>query len=115
MVKREGILINSKALDKIKLDTLLNQMKEGDQVEVTYELPHEKASNGQKAKVKICIRKLAEETGNTVEEMETLVKQKAGLVMGRELMSFGDCTKEEVSRAIQVCIELGDVLSVNLH
>jgi hypothetical protein len=115
MVKRDGVLINRKALDKIKMDTLLDSMKEGDEVEVTYELPHNLSSNGQKATVHIYIRTLAEETGATPLEIEEQVKKKAGLIRGGELMSFKHCTKDEVSKAIKVCLEIGDMLDINLH
>lgn len=115
MVKREGKLINSKALDKIKMDTLLEQMEEGDEIEVTYETKQKGGTYAQLSKLHASIRALANETGSTFEEMKHEVKRKAGLVMGDKVMSFSDCNKEELGRAIQVTIEIGDLLSVNLH
>lgn len=115
MVKREGILINSKALDKIKTDTLLEQMKEGDAVEVTYEIKHKDGSYSQLSRLHASIRALANETGATFEEMKLEIKRKAGLIVGDKILSFGDCSKEQLSKCIQVTIEVGDLLNVNLH
>jgi hypothetical protein len=115
MVKRDGVLINSKVLDKIKMDTLLGSMKEGDEVEVTYEIKHKDGSYSQLSRLHASIRALANETGATFEEMKFEVKRKSGLVMGEKVMSFADCSKEQLGKAIQVTIEIGDLLSVNLH
>jgi len=115
MVKREGILINSKILDKIKMDTLLEQMKEGDEVEVTYEIKHKDGSYGQLSRLHAGIRALANETGASFEEMKFEVKRKAGLVLGDKAMSFSDCSKEQLGKCIQVTIEIGDLTNVNLH
>lgn len=115
MVKRDGALINSKALDKIKTDTLLEQMKEGDEVEVTYEIKHKDGSYSQLSRLHASIRALANETGATFEEMKLEVKRKAGLIVGDKIISFGDCSKEQLGKCIQVTIEIGDLMNVNLH
>ena len=115
MVKRSGVLINSKALDKIKMDTLLEQLKEGDEVEVTYEVKHKDGSYSQLSRLHASIRALATETGASFEEMKIEVKRKAGLIVGDKIISFGDCSKEQLSKCIQVTIEIGDLLNVNLH
>jgi len=114
MVKKDGVLTN-KSLDDLKMKMLLDQMAEGDEVEVTYELKHKGGTYAQLSKLHPSIRALAEETGASYAEMKYEVKRKAGLVMGDKATSFRDCTKEELSRAIQITIEIGDLLSVNLR
>ena len=115
MVKREGKLINSRPLDKIKTNTLLEQLKDGDEVEVTYEVKHKDGSYAQKSRLHASIRALANETGATFEEMKLEVKRKAGLIVGDKVLSFADCSKEQLGKCIQVTIDIGDLLSVNLH
>ena len=115
MVKREGKLINSRPLDKIKTDTLLEQLKDGDEVEVTYEVKHKDGSYAQKSRLHASIRALANETGATFEEMKLEVKRKAGLIVGDKVLSFAACSKEQLGKCIQVTIDIGDLLSVNLH
>jgi len=115
MVKRDGKLINSRVLDKIKMDTLLGSMKEGDECEVTYEIKHKDGSYSQLSRLHASIRALANETGSTFEEMKLEIKRKAGLVMGDKVLSFADCSKEQLGKCIQTTIEVGDLLNVNLH
>lgn len=115
MVKRDGILIASKALDKVKLDTFLEQIKEGEEVEITYEIKHKDGSYSQLSKLHAGIRALANETGASFAEMKLEVKRRAGLVVGENIKSFADCSKEELSKCIQATIAIGDLLNVNLH
>lgn len=115
MTKRDGKLINSNLYDKVKLDTLLGSMKEGDQVEVTYEIKHKDASYGQLSRLHASIRAIASETGAGFEDMKLEIKKRCGLVIGDKVMSFGECSKDQISKAIQECIVVGDVINVNLH
>jgi hypothetical protein len=65
---------------------------------------------------------LAQEAGYTFEEMKLLVKQRSGLCVvftegdtTQEICkSFGECTKDELSMAIQACIEIGEIYNINL-
>jgi hypothetical protein len=54
--------------------------------------------------------------GETVENMKILVKDKAGLCIAREVSgkeyflakSFAECSKDELSLAIQAAMEIGE-------
>lgn len=89
-------------------------------VEVFYEITHDDGTLPQLAKLHVLIKQLAMHTGITVDDMKVLIKDKAGLCIIREVAgkeyflakSFGECSKEELSLAIQACIELGE--EVNL-
>lgn len=115
MIKRGGTLINRRPLDKIKTDTLLEQIKDGDEVEVTYEIKHKDGSYAQLSRLHASIRALANETGASFEEIKLEIKRKAGLVIGDRILSFGDCSKEQLGKCIQITIEVGDMLNVNMH
>ena len=67
---------------------------------------------GQLAKVHAMIKELARETGHTFEEMKETVKEKAGLVdpASKEYKSCAKCNKKELSDAIQMCIEIGNII-----
>ena len=62
------------------------------------------------------IKNLSMHTGETVENMKLLVKDRAGLCIAREVSgkeyflakSFAECSKEELSLAIQAAIEIGE-------
>ena len=48
-------------------------------------------------------------------DMKLYVKNEAGLVKGDSIVSFGDCSKEEISNAIQACISIGDKIGFPLY
>jgi len=90
------------------------QVAEGEIVElyVTKIENENDASLGQIAKVHAMIRDLARETGYTFEEMKLNLKEKAGLInpASKEYKSFSKCSKQELSDAIQMCIEIGNLV-----
>ena len=77
----------------------------------------------QLAKIHKCIREIATEMGDTVEDVKFLVKYKSGFcilknVDGKEFLnckSFGDCSAEDLGLAIQTIIEMGDYLNINFR
>lgn len=113
----------SKNSSKLKLLTIEDAAKyfqfekdlaEGEIVEVyiTKIENEDDKTSGQLAKVHACIRELARETGHTFEEMKETVKEKAGLIdpASKEYKSFSDCNKKELSDAIQMCVEIGNIV-----
>lgn len=100
--------------DAAKYFQFEKDLAEGEIVEVyitKIENENDKTS-GQLAKVHACIRELARETGHTFEEMKQTVKEKAGLIdpASKEYKSFSDCNKKELSDAIQMCVEIGNIV-----
>ena len=55
--------------------------------------------------------------------MKKLVKERSGLcilvtengVQEEVCKSFGECTKEELSMAIEACVEIGELYNINLR
>lgn len=97
--------------DKIKQKLFLEKVSEGEIVEVLFTIQHNKASSAQISKLHACIRQLAGEIGYTFDEMKNIIKIQTGmLVINKDEIlldkSFGDCSKEEISMAIQTCEEL---------
>jgi|Laugrefa1bdmlbdn_1035148.scaffolds.fasta_scaffold64661_2 hypothetical protein len=77
---------------------------------------------GQLAKAHALIREIANSTGHTNDEIKLIVKERAGLYdpatigsTSSPFKSFADCTKQEMSKAIEVCIELGHDLGIYLY
>lgn len=85
-------------------------------VECYYEVTHDDGTLPQLAKLHAMIRSLATHIGETFENMKLVVKDRAGLTILREVAgkeyflakSFAECSKEELSLAIQAAIELGE-------
>jgi len=90
------------------------ELAEGEIVEfyITKIENEDDATAGQIAKVHAMIRDLARETGSTFDDIKLVIKQKAGLMdpASKEFKSFGKCSKKEVSDAIQVCIDTGNLI-----
>jgi hypothetical protein len=112
--KHSGKLKLLTSNDAAKYFQLEKDLAEGEIVEVyiTKIENEDDKTSGQLAKVHACIRELARETGHTFEEMKETVKEKAGLIdpASKEYKSFSDCNKKELSDAIQMCVEIGNIV-----
>lgn len=97
-------------------ELFISKLPEGAIVEFFYEMQHDDGTLPQLAKLHVMLKHLATHIGETVENMKLLVKDRAGLCIAREVAgkeyflakSFGDCSKEELSLAIQAAIEIGE-------
>ena len=97
-------------------ELFISRLPEGAIVEFFYEMQHDDGTLPQLAKLHVMLKHLATHIGETVENMKLLVKDRAGLCIAREVAgkeyflakSFGDCSKDELSLAIQATIEIGE-------
>lgn len=115
-IKRHGVLqIQSTAQSK-QFELFASHVPENTIVECFYEIQHDDGTLPQLAKLHVIIRQLASHIGETVENMKLLIKDRAGLCIAREVSgreyflakSFGECSREELSLAIQAAIEIGE-------
>lgn len=102
-------------LGSAKLGLFIKGLQEGETVIITYEVQSEDASYAQMSKVHKHIRELANYTGDTFEDMKLQVKLRAGLCNNTDCKSFADCSKEELSMAIQASIEIGELVGFSLY
>ncbi len=116
--KKNGKLVYVDPKEKLKYEIFIDNLAEGEIVEMYMELSTPDGTAAQVVKVHACIRELAKESGYTFEEMKVVVKEKAGLIINKgktqSIKSFADCSKDELSQAIQACIEIGEFYNVNL-
>ena len=97
-------------------ERFVSEIPDGAIVEFFYELEHDDGTLPQLAKLHVMIKQLATHIGETAENMKLLIKDRAGLCIAREVSgkeyflakSFGECSKEELSLAIQAAIEIGE-------
>ena len=115
--KKERGLLKPLSIAGIKQHELfVSNIPEGAIVEFFYEVQHDDGTLPQLAKIHVMIKQLSTHIGETVENMKLLVKDRAGLCIAREVSgkeyflakSFGDCSREELSLAIQAAIEIGE-------
>jgi len=115
LIKKNGRLIYASPKDKLAYQIFVDKLLEGQAVEMYVDLASADHSNAQLAKVHACIRELAKEAGYTFQEMKEIVKEKAGLCYPTYTKSFAECSRDELTLAIEACIEIGRDLNVNLQ
>jgi hypothetical protein len=114
--KERGLLKPITLAGAKQYERFVSEIPEGSIVEFFYELQHDDGTLPQLAKLHAMIKQLATHIGETAENMKLLIKDRAGLCIAREVSgreyflakSFGDCSKEELSLAIQAAIEIGE-------
>ena len=115
--KKEAGLLKPLTIASAKqYEQFVSHIPEGAIVEFFYELQHDDGTLPQLAKLHVMIKQLATHIGETAENMKLLIKDRAGLCIAREVSgkeyflakSFGECSKEELSLAIQAAIEIGE-------
>jgi hypothetical protein len=114
-IKKGGQLVVDKSLETNKLSNYIKNLEEGQKIEVTYQEIQESHSVGQLAKVHACIDELSKYLGYEREELKDMVKHKAGLINEDcTYKSFAECSKEELSRAIEAVIKIGEAVDFPL-
>jgi hypothetical protein len=121
--KERGILkpLTIGAMKQYEL--FVSRLPDGAIVEFFYEEQHDDGTLPQLAKLHVMIKELATHIGETSENMKLLIKDRAGLCIAREVSgkeyflakSFGDCSREELSLAIQAAIEIGEQVGFILN
>lgn len=111
-----GNLVPKRDIDKYNLLNYLKNVDEGATLQVTYEEYSEDGTYAQISKLQACTRELAKHLGYSHEEVKDIVKHKADLYTPEgELKSFAQCSKEELSLAIQAALELGEKVDFPLQ
>ena len=113
--KENKELVVADKISQVKLDMFVKQLEDGQKLLVTYEVVNDDASYSQISKLHKCIRELASYSGMSMDDMKLYVKNEAGLVKGDSAISFPDCSKDEISNAIQACISIGDKIGFPLY
>lgn len=121
--KERGILKPLTIASMKQYELFVSHLPEGAIVEFFYEEQHDDGTLPQLAKLHVMLKQLSTHIGETVENMKLLVKDRAGLCIAREVSgkeyflakSFGDCSREELSLAIQAAIEIGEEVNFILQ
>jgi len=124
VVDEKGVLAPRNDKELQKFNRMLHSLKPGNRVSMMCEVVKDDHSLVQLAKVHALIRELAHCTGNDFEDVKLEVKRRAGLTIkskdseGKTLemvKSFADCSKDQISMAIQACIEIGNEFGCILY
>ena len=117
--KVDGELIHTIKAKGTLYKNWIKELPEGAKVEIFVSVSGEDGTNAQLAKIHAMIRDLANEIGNTFQEIKLETKRKTGLCFVRDnqeyCKSFKDCSKQELNLVIQSLIEMGDFVNMNLR
>lgn len=114
-VVKDGALVPKNKQEELKQKHFLENLKEGQEVDMFLSIPQKEKSLAQLAKVHACIREVALESGYTFDEVKNYVKKKSGLVTPEGFKSFSDCDVQELTLAIQQCMVMGYEYNLNLQ
>jgi len=121
--KENGLLKPISLADMKQYEKFVSRLADGTIVEFFYEEEHDDGTLPQLAKLHVMLKQLSMHIGETVENMKLLVKDRAGLCIAREVAgkeyflakSFGDCSRDDLSLAIQAAIEIGEEVNFPLR
>ncbi len=117
-VKRDGKLCYIRKEDEALFRKATEDLREGQKAFAIFDMNADNGRLSQIAKLKACIKEIAKEQGVTFREAQDQVKARSGFPFDetkQEYKSFGDCSKDELSDAIQTVIEIGDFLGANFR
>ena len=122
-IKKNGRLEFASLSSSKQYELFVSHVEEGQLVECFFEATHDDGTLPQLAKLHVMIKQLATHIGETVENMKILVKDRAGLCIAREVAgkeyflakSFAECSRDELSLAIQAAIEIGQQIDYPLQ
>lgn len=120
--KIDGELKYIKSSDEAKYSIFKKSVPDDCLVEIYMEIQEDDGTLAQLAKIHSMIRTICKHTGDTFEDMKLIIKKRAGLCIEKELegskflycKSFGDCSRDELSLAIQAIQEVGFLLELPL-
>jgi len=111
-IKKDGLLVPESSGDKAMFNNFVESLKEGQTIQVFFEANKDDGTNNQLAKIHVCIRKLAQEIGYDFEDMKIIVKQRSGLISGKHVKSFANCSKEELGLVIETINDIGAAVNI---
>ena len=116
--KKNGKLVLENLLSKEQYRLFELQVKENDYVNAIFEIKRVENIKLHLAKIHVCIKELADEMGDTASNVKKQVKRDCGMSYikdgDEEFESFGTCSKAELQIVIEVIIQMGNFLGMNL-
>lgn len=112
MLNEKNELVPASKMDETKLELYKKTLESGSKIEIFLNQISDDKSLVQLAKVHAMIRELATFTGHSFDDIKSAVKEQSGLVLiygtkHHEYKSFSNCSKDELSMAIQTCESIG--------
>lgn len=111
LVKKDGKLVHKSNATLGMFMDFVDSLEEGQVVEGFFEAFADNGTNAQLAKIHVCLKQLATDTGNSVSDLKRAIKERCGLCWntpdGEYCKSFADCSKEELALVIEEIKQIG--------
>lgn len=114
LIKKNGRLTFKSAAHKLMFEKFVESLQEGQDIEIFYSAQEKLATAAKLAKVNIWIRTIAQEIGNTAEEVKKEMKRKAGFCNSVDCKSLGDMSDAELNSIMHVLQETAQFVGVIL-
>lgn len=122
-IKTGGKLVYTQSTDEKIYKLFVDNLVEGQTVEVFFDANKDDGTLAQLAKIHKCVREIAKETGNDFEDIKDIIKMRAGFCFEKEVdgkvitkcKSFAKASKEDLGFVIEALIKLGDLVGCNLR
>lgn len=103
--------------EEAKYRMFVDNLPEGQKVQIFFDSDKDNGTLTQLSKAHACMRVLANEIGDTEENVKKLMKKAAGLYNEKtdEYKSLADCSVSDLNLLIQAIIEKGDFLGINFR
>ncbi len=113
LIKKNGRLIFKNGKDLSLFNQWASQLREGQVIEQYTNFEADDGTLDQLAKVHAMIADIAQETGETKANIKITTKKDCDLIlMGGDLKSFGDCSREELGDVIQYLKDQCDFVGI---
>ncbi len=114
-------LVYASSADEKIYKLFVDNLVEGQTVEVFFDANKDDGTLAQLAKIHKCIREIAKETGTDFEDIKDLIKMRSGFCFEKEVdgkiitkcKSFAKSSKEDLGFVIEALITLGDLVGIN--
>lgn len=121
-IKKEGKVKHKNSTLESEFEKFKSSCNEGDIIDVYMEVSANDGTLAQLARIHAMIRTISQDIGYNFAEVKLLVKDKAGLILKREIegkeffipKSFGECSKQELALVIQTMLDWAKELNINL-
>lgn len=116
-IKRGNKLVLKTSLMKHSFNKFVESIPEGSEIEVFMDLMGKDNTKAQLRKIHVCLKEIANENGQTLEEAKEVLKDECGFYTfinnEKKYKSLADLTKDQLSYAIMVLYRQGDMLNIN--
>ena len=117
--KENGKLIHLSKGEEAMYKLFVENIQEGQKVEVFFDAVNDNGSYPQLSKIHKCMREIAKETGTTFHSVKREVKKRTGLAIFDDedndlySKSLANCSRDDLNLIINTIIEIGDMVGVN--